>query len=74
VRAPALRAADAAAAATLAATDAAGNLTGVSEATPAGPLGIYADRPTGVFPWGQGPLLLVLADRVAHHDVWEVVA
>jgi len=73
-RADALRAADAAAAAALAATDADGNLTGVSEATPAGDLAVYALRPTGVFPWGQGPLLLALADRLARDGVWGGVA
>ena len=61
----ALRAAESARAAALAATDADGRLTGVSEATPAGDLAAYAARPTGVFPWGQGPLLLALADAVA---------
>lgn len=34
----------------------------VSAATPAGPPDIYLHRTTGVFPWGQGPLLLALLD------------
>ena len=67
----ALRAAESARAAALAATDADGRLTGVSEATPAGDLAAYAARPTGVFPWGQGPLLLALADAVAPEDAGE---
>ena len=33
----------------------------VSEATPVGRSEIYKTRSTGVFPWGQGPLLLALA-------------
>lgn len=66
-----LPAAEAALAAALAATDAGGNLTGVSEATPAGDAAIYTTRPTGVFPWGQGPLLLALADLVAPGSLWE---
>ena len=32
----------------------------VSAATPVGPPATYLDRETGVFPWGQGPLLLAL--------------
>ncbi len=32
----------------------------VSAATPVGPPATYLDRATGVFPWGQGPLLLAL--------------
>ncbi len=57
--------------AALAATDEAGNLWGVSAATPAGDLTTYAGRSTGVFPWGQGPLLLALADRLAPDFLWE---
>lgn len=57
--------------AALAATDEDGNLTGVSEATPASDLDTYATRPTGVYPWGQGPWLLALADRLAPDQVWE---
>ncbi|WP_155370789.1 glycoside hydrolase family 88 protein [Catellatospora vulcania] len=37
----------------------------VSAATPAGPPDIYLHRTTGVFPWGQGPLLLALLDAAA---------
>ena len=37
-----------------------GELELVSDATPIGELQMYASRPFGVFPWGQGPLLLVL--------------
>ncbi|MCL6498935.1 MAG: glycoside hydrolase family 88 protein [Firmicutes bacterium] len=57
--------------AAMAALDAQGGLTGVSEATPAGDLSAYAARPTGVFPWGQGPLLLAMADRLAPDRLWE---
>lgn len=73
LREAALGAAARARAAMLAVTDPEGNLTGVSEATPAGDLAIYATRPTGVFPWGQGPLLLALADEIVPDSVWEVV-
>lgn len=37
-----------------------GALDLVSEATPVAELRMYASRPFGVFPWGQGPLLLML--------------
>ena len=37
-----------------------GALALVSDATPIGSLNMYATRPTGIFPWGQGPLLLML--------------
>jgi unsaturated rhamnogalacturonyl hydrolase len=37
-----------------------GALELVSDATPIGELHMYASRPFGVFPWGQGPLLLLL--------------
>ncbi len=57
--------------AALAAVDASGALTGVSDATPAGDLATYAMRPTGVFPWGQGPLLLAIADRLVPDGLWE---
>jgi unsaturated rhamnogalacturonyl hydrolase len=40
--------------------DGEGALALVSDATPIGSLKMYASRPTGVFPWGQGPLLLML--------------
>ena len=39
----------------------AGELTLVSDATPVSELNMYATRPFGVFPWGQGPLLLMLS-------------
>lgn len=41
----------------------------VSSATPIGDRATYVERPTGVFPWGQGPLLLTLieAHRATHH-------
>jgi rhamnogalacturonyl hydrolase YesR len=42
--------------------DGAGGLP-VSAATPAGGAAVYLDRPTGVFPWGQGPLLLALLEK-----------
>jgi rhamnogalacturonyl hydrolase YesR len=35
----------------------------VSEATPAGPAAGYLTRGTGVYPWGQGPLLLALLEE-----------
>jgi hypothetical protein len=38
-----------------------GALALVSDATPVGEHHGYATRPFGVFPWGQGPLLLTLA-------------
>lgn len=38
----------------------------VSEATPAGPPGGYLTRETGVYPWGQGPLLLALTEGRNH--------
>ena len=46
-------------AAALAALDGDGGLP-VSSATPVGPPETYRTRDTGVFPWGQGPLLLAL--------------
>ncbi|MDR7418244.1 MAG: glycoside hydrolase family 88 protein [Armatimonadota bacterium] len=72
--APAERAGDRAFAAAMASVDASGALTGVSEATPAGALDLYAARPTGVFPWGQGPLLLAIAERLRPDCVWEGLA
>jgi unsaturated rhamnogalacturonyl hydrolase len=63
--------ADRALAAALARLDADGGLQGTSAATPIGDLAIYTGRPTGVFPWGQGPLLLALVDRVAPDVCWE---
>lgn len=42
--------------------DAEGVLGLVSEATPVGAHSTYATRPFGCFPWGQGPLLLMLTD------------
>jgi unsaturated rhamnogalacturonyl hydrolase len=39
--------------------DASGALGLVSSATPVGQLSTYATRPFGVFPWGQGALLLM---------------
>jgi unsaturated rhamnogalacturonyl hydrolase len=38
-----------------------GALDLVSDATPIGELKMYASRPLGVFPWGQGPLLMLLS-------------
>ncbi len=47
-----------------------GALRLVSDATPVGEQSTYATRPFGVFPWGQGPLLLALCqefpDETAH--------
>lgn len=48
-------------AAVLSHVDADGALGLVSEATPVGEAHIYTTRSFGVFPWGQGPLLLMLA-------------
>lgn len=42
-----------------------GTLQLVSDATPVGALATYATRPFGVFPWGQGPLLLALCQESA---------
>jgi len=42
-----------------------GSLMLVSDATPIGALATYATRPFGVFPWGQGPLLLALCQEFA---------
>jgi hypothetical protein len=41
-----------------------GTLQLVSDATPVGALSTYATRPFGVFPWGQGPLLLALCQEI----------
>jgi len=41
-----------------------GELERVSDATPIGELKMYATRPFGVFPWGQGPLLLMLSQEI----------
>lgn len=41
--------------------DDSGALGLVSDATPVGEPHVYATRPFGIFPWGQGPLLLMLA-------------
>ena len=40
-----------------------GALRRVSDATPVGALATYATRPFGIFPWGQGPLLLALCQE-----------
>ena len=40
-----------------------GALQLVSDATPVGELQVYASRPLGIFPWGQGPLLMMLAQE-----------
>jgi unsaturated rhamnogalacturonyl hydrolase len=40
-----------------------GSLRLVSDATPVGADATYATRPFGVFPWGQGPLLLALCQE-----------
>jgi rhamnogalacturonyl hydrolase YesR len=47
----------------LAALDGEGGLP-VSSATPAGSAETYLDRPTGIYPWGQGPLLLALLETI----------
>jgi unsaturated rhamnogalacturonyl hydrolase len=39
----------------------------VSAATPVGDRTIYVDRQIGVFPWGQGPLLLALIEERTRH-------
>jgi len=41
-----------------------GELERVSDATPIGELKMYATRPFGVYPWGQGPLLLMLSQEI----------
>jgi unsaturated rhamnogalacturonyl hydrolase len=41
-----------------------GALQRVSDATPVGARAVYATRPFGVFPWGQGPLLLALCQEL----------
>jgi rhamnogalacturonyl hydrolase YesR len=41
-----------------------GSLQLVSDATPVGARPVYATRPFGTFPWGQGPLLLALCQEV----------
>lgn len=53
--------ADAACAAILQQVGPNGALQLVSDATPIGTRRMYATRPFGVFPWGQGPLLLLLS-------------
>lgn len=40
-----------------------GGLMKVSDATPVGEHRLYATRPFGVFPWGQGPLLLMVCQK-----------
>lgn len=40
-----------------------GELERVTDATPIGELKMYATRPFGIFPWGQGPLLLMLSQQ-----------
>jgi rhamnogalacturonyl hydrolase YesR len=40
-----------------------GTLSLVSDATPVGEIKMYASRPFGVFPWGQGPLLLMITQE-----------
>jgi unsaturated rhamnogalacturonyl hydrolase len=44
--------------------DANGRLQLVSDATPVGARAVYATRPFGTFPWGQGPLLLALSQEL----------
>lgn len=41
-----------------------GELALVSDATPIGDLQMYVTRPFGIFPWGQGPLLMMLCPGV----------
>jgi hypothetical protein len=41
-----------------------GTLQLVSDATPVGARAVYATRPFGTFPWGQGPLLLALCQEI----------
>ena len=51
-----------------------GTLTGVSEATPIGDRDNYCRRATGMYPWGQGPLLVAILESgrlgrsLAHED------
>jgi unsaturated rhamnogalacturonyl hydrolase len=51
--------------AVLTAVTASGELQRVSSATPIGDVHSYATRPFGVYPWGQGLLLLMLAEESA---------
>lgn len=53
-------------AATLSSLDG-GGLT-VSEATPVGDVANYVTRGTGVFPWGQAPVLHALLDRIEREE------
>ncbi len=47
-------------AAVLSQIDESGTLQLVTDATPVASIAMYRTRPFGVFPWGQGPLLLLL--------------
>ena len=40
-----------------------GGLQNVTDATPVGERTMYATRPFGIFPWGQGPLLLMVCQQ-----------
>ena len=44
-----------------------GTLAGVSASTPIGDREHYASRPTGMYPWGQGPLLLAYVESLQYH-------
>lgn len=41
-----------------------GELKLVSDATPVGEAKMYASRPFGIFPWGQGALLLMISQNI----------
>jgi unsaturated rhamnogalacturonyl hydrolase len=45
-----------------------GELALVTDATPVGELRMYVTRPFGIFPWGQGPLLMMLCPEVGGAD------
>jgi unsaturated rhamnogalacturonyl hydrolase len=45
-----------------------GELGLTTEATPVGERRMYATRRFGVFPWGQGPLVLLLCERELSRD------
>lgn len=60
--------ADAASAAVLQQIGQDGALQLVSDATPIGTRRMYATRPFGVFPWGQGPLLLLLSMKTGRQN------
>ena len=59
---------DRARAAVLDLVSAEGELALVTDATPVGELRMYVTRPFGIFPWGQGPLLMMLCPEDSGAD------